>query len=318
MNRINILIISNTFDFTTDYICLEFKKRNVKYLRIDRDEFDKYQISLDVLKCSMKVVSDDGEFYLDEQTLKSIYYRAPIYLRDIYKPNIPVNEQLFRTQWTAFIRDLTIFEKAIWVNNPESTFRAENKMLQLKCASRIGFLCPNTVVTNTNQIDLDSEKTYIVKSLDTALLRIDDKEAFVYSNQIKGSGIKDANLKLAPVFIQDYINPKIDVRVTIIGRTVYAVRITKNGKGVQGDWRKIKNDIQFIPFSLPPDIEAKCIKLLKVLGLSFGGMDLIESHGNYYFIEVNPTGEWAWLVNTAGLPIYEGICDYLEGNNATI
>ncbi len=49
------------------------------------------------------------------------------------------------------------------------------------------------------------------------------------------------------------------------------------------------------------------------LGLSFGAIDLIESNNGYYFIEVNPTGEWAWLVENAGLKIYEGVVDYLEG-----
>ncbi len=42
-------------------------------------------------------------------------------------------------------------------------------------------------------------------------------------------------------------------------------------------------------------------------------MDLILHNGIYYFIEVNPTGEWAWLVNKTGLRIDKAICDYLQG-----
>jgi len=45
--------------------------------------------------------------------------------------------------------------------------------------------------------------------------------------------------------------------------------------------------------------------------LTFGGIDLIESCGKFYFIEVNPTGEWGWLVAAAKQNIYEGICDFL-------
>jgi glutathione synthase/RimK-type ligase-like ATP-grasp enzyme len=52
---------------------------------------------------------------------------------------------------------------------------------------------------------------------------------------------------------------------------------------------------------------------VKDLGLFFGGVDLALVKDRYYFIEVNPTGEWAWLVDAAGLRIDTAICDCLEG-----
>jgi glutathione synthase/RimK-type ligase-like ATP-grasp enzyme len=278
--------------------------------------FQAYEIVFDVLRCSMTVKLEGEDHYLvDQNTLRSIYYRAPIYLRDIYKPNLSMEEQLYRTQWTAFIRNLSIFQDAIWVNKPEATFRAENKMLQLNIAKHLGMNCPNTIVTNSNRIDVDEKKDYIVKSLDTAILQIEEKEAFVYSNRVKGWEIRKASLSLAPIILQEYISPKIDIRVTVIGHTVYAVRILKGGKGVEGDWRTYKNNLDFISFSLPNDVKSNSIALVKTLGLSFGGIDLIESNGHFYFIEINPTGEWAWLINTADLKIFSGICDYLEGKN---
>lgn len=315
MNKVSILVISNKLDFTTDYVCIELHRRGVQFLRLNRDEFNNYRITLDVLKGIMKI-EFSGQYYLiEETTLKSIYYRAPIYLRDIYRPGISVQEQLFRTQWTAFIRNLAMYEDAIWVNNPVSTFKAENKALQLRYANKMGMLCPETIVTNSNTLNLSNEKEYIVKSLDTAVLRIDDNEAFIYSNRVKGCEVISSDLSLAPLILQDYIQPKIDVRVTVIGRTVYTVKILKDGQGVEGDWRQYKDTIDFIAFKLPDSVEIQCVNLVKSLGLAFGGIDLIESRGKYYFIEVNPTGEWAWLINTANLRIYEGICDYLEGKN---
>ncbi len=315
MNSVSILIISNKLDFTTDYVCIELHRRGVNYLRLNRDEFNKYKITFDVLRGLMEIEFFGQCYLIGEKTLKSIYYRAPIYLRDIYRPGISEQEQLFRTQWTAFIRNLALYETVIWVNNPVSTFKAENKLLQLRYANKIGMLCPETIVTNSNTLNLIDQKEYIVKSLDTAVLRIDDNEAFIYSNRVKGYDIKSSNLSLAPLILQDYIQPKIDIRVTVIGNTVYPVRILKDGEGVEGDWRQHKDSIDFIPFKLPIPVEIQCIKLVNSLGLAFGGIDLIESEGKFYFIEVNPTGEWAWLVNTANLRIYEGICNYLEGNN---
>lgn len=320
MNNVEILIISNKLDFTTDYVCWELKNRNANYLRVNRDEFDKYNIILNVLDSeSLMLETDNRVYYCGKENLKAIYYRAPIYLRDIYQPYLSEEQQLYRTQWAAFVRNLTVFEDVFWMNNPISTFKAENKLLQLKYAQKIGFLCPCTVIANNGLVEgIKDEKDYIVKSLDTAVLRIEDKEAFVYSNVVKGREIKAASLNISPVVIQDYIYPKTDIRVTVVGNTIFGVKIVKDNRGVEGDWRKMKDDLDFIPIHMPDDINEKCIQLVKMLGLTFGAIDLIESNGQFYFIEINPTGEWAWLVNTANLKPFIPICDHLEGKDYDI
>jgi glutathione synthase/RimK-type ligase-like ATP-grasp enzyme len=316
MQEVEILIISNKFDFGTDYICVELEKRNKNYLRINRDEFSRYEVVLDVNRIELIVIMGGKRYRVSEEQLKSVYYRAPIYLRDIYKPNITMQEQLFRTQWTAFIRNLTIFEKPKWVNHPVATFTSENKLLQLKYAHELGLLLPDTYVSNTNNLPLDGSEMYIAKSLDTAVLRVNDREAFIYSNVVSVNEINNASLALAPVVIQNYIgkdNEKVDVRVTVIEDELFAVRILKDGQGINGDWRREKDYIEYREFILPLNIQSKCRDLLKRLGLKFGAIDLIESNGELFFLEINPTGEWAWLVEGANLPIYERICDSLEG-----
>lgn len=311
MQIVDILIISNRLDFGTDYICLELEKTKVNYLRINRDEFSEYDVFFDLKKLQLHITINKIDYIISDASLKSVYYRAPIYLRDIYKPNISMEEQLYRTQWTAFIRNLTIFENAKWMNNPISTFKSENKLLQLKYANKLGFLIPDTFVTNIENIKLNDDLFYIVKSLDTAVLRVDDREAFIYSNLVTANEIRDSKLALSPVVIQDYIgnkSRKIDIRVTVIEDEIFAVRILKNGHGINGDWRREKEDIEYIEFSLPKDIKEKCLLITKALSLNFGAIDFIEYNNNFYFLEINPTGEWAWLVENAKLPIVERIC----------
>ena len=43
------------------------------------------------------------------------------------------------------------------------------------------------------------------------------------------------------------------------------------------------------------------------LHLRFGGIDLAYANGEYYFIEVNPTGEWGWLEVKTGMEISSAI-----------
>jgi glutathione synthase/RimK-type ligase-like ATP-grasp enzyme len=138
----------------------------------------------------------------------------------------------------------------------------------------------------------------------------------VYSNVVSGNELEHAELSIAPVIIQDYLYPKTDISVTVIGDSIFPVKILLNGSGVEGDWRKIKEGVQFIEYKLPGEISKACVNLVHSLGLSFGAIDLIESDDGIYFLEINPTGEWGWLVHAAGIPLHETLCNLLESRNA--
>ena len=80
---------------------------------------------------------------------------------------------------------------------------------------------------------------------------------------------------------------------------------------IQGDWRLAKSSAKFKRYQLPQDVTSKCLQLTKTLGLAFGAIDLAIQDGIYYFLEINPTGEWAWLVDQSDLPIDEAIASNL-------
>ena len=308
MNKIEVLIISNKFDFTTDYVVLALRELKIPYVRINRDEFFNYSIKVFLEKEELHVDINGKVFVLSNETLKSIYYRAPTFIRSLDIPADP-EEQLYKFQWASFIRNLIIFENAFWINNPVVTYRAENKLYQLKIAKQIGFKIPYTVVSNDGRLPgIKKEAKYAIKTLDPGLLKIDDKEAFIYTNIVTGSELIKSNLRLVPVVIQEYLFPKLDTRVTVVGRKVFAVKILRQGKNIDGDWRRIKKEeLEYILIKLPDDINQLCINLVKKLGLIFGAIDLAFANGEYYFLEINPTGEWAWLVNSVNFPIHKEI-----------
>lgn len=309
--EVKYLVIANKNDFTSDFICIKLHQLEKQYLRINRDEFQSYKIIWDVNKGQL-FIEVDGNEYIINDNLKAVYYRAPVYIR--YYSQTTKEEQIYKSQWMAFIKNLMYFDKALWINNPSATYKAENKMLQLKYAKNIGFNIPITRVINSKDKMLDDETKYIIKSIDTLLLRYDKKEAFLYTNVLTGKEINSSQLSLAPVVVQEFLNPKIDLRVTVIKDTVYTAQILKNENGTYGDWRREKDDVRFIEYELPKDIKEKCILLVKKLGLIYGGIDLAIVNNKYYFIEINPTGEWAWLVENPGFRIDEKITNVLIGN----
>lgn len=119
------------------------------------------------------------------------------------------------------------------------------------------------------------------------------------------------DISQAPIIIQKCIEPKIDCRITYVDGRIFPVKILLNGEGIHGDWRKEKNGLTYEKFTLPPDICSQIHQLMQRLNLCFGGIDLIESNNKYYFVEVNPTGEWGWLETGSGLRISEEIANAL-------
>ncbi len=310
MNKIDILLLSDSEDFTTDYIAYEVEQRGINYLRIDRDLLQNYKIRWDINELTLSIEKKNNLFIVDP-TLKGVYYRAPTYLRETFSKSKTIEEQIKKSQWMSFYRNLTCFNHVIWINNPVATFYAENKMVQLKEARRIGFKIPRTIVANTSDSLNLSDNEMVVKSLDTAIFSNGASESFVYTTIISSDELKNSELSIAPVVIQELLHPKIDYRVTVIGESVHSVKILKDGNGITGDWRREKDNVDFIPEELPPAVKSMCREIIKSLGLLFGAIDLIYSKDEFYFIEVNPTGEWAWLVDSANQKIYEDICDCL-------
>ncbi len=316
MNRVEYLIISSKIDYSTDLISCEFEKRGLKYLRLNRDQFSDYNVIYSLRDEILRIVIEKEEYHISPNYLSSIYFRAPVFLRNTNK-QYSLSKQVYRSQWSSFIRNLIVFESANWVNHPVATYKAENKLYQLKMASKCGFAVPKTIVGNFLPQDINRNQIYIVKSLDTALFFEDKQEMFTYSTKLSGEELLASELRLAPVIIQEYLQNKIDIRVTIIGDTLFAVDITKNGNPIDGDWRKAsKESLMYRPIDLPDSVKVLIKNTMKSLGLKFGGMDLALVSDNYYFIEVNPTGEWGWLTTSAQLPIDKAIADYLSAKHA--
>lgn len=255
------------------------------------------------------------QFKIDS-SLKSIFFRAPIFLRNNPVSDNSVDIDFSRYQWASFVRSLIIFEDVLWVNHPQSTYNAEIKPYQLYKAKKMGFKIPKTVITNcTNQKKFSDENNLAMKTLEPMMLNIEQKDAFIHTNIIENDDLINANISTAPVILQKALIPKVDIRVTVVDYFVFAVSIKKNDKGINTDWR-FEEDVHYEQIDLPTNIKEKCIELTKKLGLKFGGIDLVFYDNDYYFIEINPTGEWAWLMYHTDLKIDKKIAKLLlKGND---
>jgi glutathione synthase/RimK-type ligase-like ATP-grasp enzyme len=95
-----------------------------------------------------------------------------------------------------------------------------------------------------------------------------------------------------PVFLEE-IRRKSDVRVTLIGPDCFVADI-KRATGLV-DWRDPKSTVFYSRSTVPATCLALCRTMLSKLGLVYGAFDFLRTPDNdLVFLEVNPTGEWAW------------------------
>ena len=308
----HVLILSGLYDLSTDLVTLWLQRIGVPYIRLNREQLADHSLTLDPLVPELTIHGPAGTGNVS-QDLRSIWFRQPVFLRNTPPTPLSPQDQLERSQWTAFLRSLCVFRDAAWMNFPAATYLAESKPYQLSIASSCGFQIPETLVTNdAHRIRSSFPGTLVIKSLDTVLLLDGDDCLFTYTTLNPESELTEKNIHTVPLLAQYALKDKIDLRVTVIGDDIFAVRILSHGSGIPGDWRLIpKADLEYEDIVLTEDIAQCCLLLTRRLGLSFSAIDLIETTQGVFFIEINPTGEWGWL-STTERPIDRAIASWLE------
>ena len=308
-----ILLVSNSRDFATDYVVQALRAHGEEYLRLDLDLIASDSVMLDPCHRRLSVEGVGGRRNIDGQQIKSILYRAPTHLRESSGGDANPQDRLAKHQWTAFARSLMVFDGAMWINHPGSTFVAENKPFQLAMASHVGLRTPETAVANW--ASLPAKPVVAVKALDSFLVKLNDgTNAFFYTELISSDDVSSEELQAMPIIIQEGFPEKIDYRVTVVGDRVFAAQITCHGEGVSGDWRHQQDACEYSPALLPADVTKACVDIVGRLGLVFGAVDLVKVENQFIFLEVNPTGEWLWLERRLGMPISDTIADYLSAS----
>jgi hypothetical protein len=312
-----ILIITNKLDVTADFVVRELRNRNVHYLRLNTEDLVSEQCNISFSPFSIEI-SKNGKRYDLAQDVKVIWNRRPgkpfDNLNTSEKPS-RATIKFINNQWYSWLEVLLLLPDVTWFNHPHANDTMESKVRQLFLAKEIGFNIPNTLISNDfsqiHQFFHEQKNRIIAKALYSPLIEEENQDYFIFCNVINKLPYADKDeFKISPTIFQQALLPKIDYRVTVVKDTVLSVKVTDYGqKGVTYDWRTIKEDIVFTLVELPGEIESLCKNYVSKCGLLFGAIDLVEYDGTFYFLEVNPNGEWGWLQKPNGLPIAETICD---------
>jgi hypothetical protein len=190
----------------------------------------------------------------------------------------------------AFIEGifLTIFRGA-WVNHPYAARQAENKLVQIFSAQKIGLAVPATVFTNCRiQVEAFAREVghCVVKSIagvpGKSLLTKELNEALAN---------EDVDISASPACFQKRIDGVTHLRILVTGSECVCARITS----IQLDSREDAHK-KIEKYQIPIELKQKLRLLLDELQLSMGIFDLkIDEAQKVHFFEVNQQGQFLYL-----------------------
>ncbi|MDX6270361.1 MAG: hypothetical protein QOD28_1584 [Acidobacteriota bacterium] len=201
--------------------------------------------------------------------------------------------------------------------------RAENKQLQIQIARASGLDTPRTLITNdpaaVPAFAATCEGGMITKMLSSFAIYEAGAEKVVFTNAVIKEDLNDLEgLRLCPMTFQEQVSKHLELRVTIVGERVLAAAIDSQASArAAHDWRRDGARLAdaWQPYTLPPEVEEKLLRLMDYFELNYGAADLIVTpDGRHVFLEVNPVGEFFWLERHPGLPISNAIADVLLGH----
>ena len=115
----------------------------------------------------------------------------------------------------------------------------------------------------------------------------------VFTNEITLEEMLDkkTSIAMAPTIFQERVEAGYEVRVTVVGEEIFAIRID-NISNV--DWRTNYEKIVFSGLiEIPKKIKQKLLAFQEKFKILYGAYDFIVTpEGDFVFLECNPCGQW--------------------------
>jgi hypothetical protein len=317
-----ILILTAPDDEHADHVASKLRERDACFVRFNPAQFPREaEISLSYSPSGREnYILRVGEEQVDLNGLRAVWYRRP-------EPPVAHSEigddlvrDFAKQECKTFLQDLWNSLDCLWLPGPPSTDRqAQLKASQLKVAGELGFELPPTLITNSAADLLDFYNLHngaIVSKL--AGFSFSETVGATFSRYTELVTKRDIAYARAvgycPMIFQAYVPKRFELRITVVGRQVFAAEIHSQASNhTRHDWRRY-DDYQtpYFPHELPRDLELRCVRLVEQLGLCYGAIDMVLApDGRYVFLEINPNGQYLWIEEETGLPISDAICELL-------
>jgi glutathione synthase/RimK-type ligase-like ATP-grasp enzyme len=314
----HVLIISTIADAATDDVVQRLTSLGIPHKRLNTEE---YPFS-SALTFRPDKNRREGWIALNGEALPSpsgIWYRR---LRTPSKPT-GMDEGIYtfclqesRAALVGSILNLA----GRWMSHPAAVWQAEYKPFQLALASELGLHIPRTIVTNDPQViraAFTEFQEMIVKATRSGNVTQKGQEFAIFTSRVLKEHLDEIeSARWSPAIYQALVPKRFDLRVTIVGRKIFAAAIdSQSDPAASLDWRQTNN--QRLPHhraTIPDEIAVKLFSMMDSLRLTFGAFDMVLTpSGEYVFLEVNPSGQWLWIDDMLEYGISDAVALWLAG-----
>jgi len=322
-----ILILSDKSDAHYQYMQQRLVDRGEEVFTLDTSQFPhNFSIGYDFSDQCLEVTVGNGEKKISGKEIASIWNRRrpPTKLPKSFSDEA-VREYIVRES-QIFLSSLhDMLKSPLWVSNPDSLEKASRKPYQLLVAQEMGFCVPETFIGNSVSVAtefLASHNDIALKAIGMGAIEIRSESCpefdcmRMYTRRLDNNQLEAVlpQVQNCPVIIQPYVQKDFELRITVVGTKVFACAIySQMAERTKEDWRRY--DFLKTPhraYTLPKEVEQRCLALMSTLGLMFGCIDMIVTpKGEYVFLEINPNGQWLWIERMTGMPIADALIDML-------
>jgi len=315
-----VLVIAANDDWPTDRVVTELTGRGVEVFRMDTADFPQ--------RISLTGRISRGRGWAGELTtvhrtvalsrVRAVYYRAPGAFQFSDGMTGP-EEQFAAAQARAGLGGVVSALDCRWVNHPTFMARAEYKPVQLDAARACGLRIPPTLITNRPEAVREFAAAIpgplVCKPVASPVLVEDGKLKTVYTRRLTPDDLADLRgIETTAHLFQAWVDKSHEVRLTVVGARMFATEIHAASEAAHEDWRSDYGSLTYTTTEVPTDVWAGMRGLMDRLHLTYGAADfVVDPAGRWWFLEVNPCGQWDWIQGATGQPIAAAIADELQG-----
>lgn len=282
-------IYTNSLDMTADLLISKIGTEAV--FRFNVDLWREYKIKID--HAGLNIENSAGR-RITSSNIAKFYWRKPFTSQYLYpQKTIPSELVYMEEELTYGMRDMVNLawsEGKIVLVEPLADSRV-GKFVQLKVGAKYFKIPPYKFVSGSSDF-FEPGKSSIVKSLTSKRV---NKDSVLYTTRVQENQLDPST----PWMIQDYLPASWDVTVVFVRDRMYGFELNREtflDKTV--DWREtggLEATDAWRHHQLPKPLEDSIFRFMGDLGLHYGRLDFLFTGEEYYFLEVNPNGEWAWL-----------------------
>lgn len=211
-----------------------------------------------------------------------------------------------------------------WLHKPEYLrVISTKKPHQLRLAKSVGLNVPKTLVSNTRSELEKFAKAHgplIIKNLSMVGAFNDPFEpegvpVGTYTKKLTLDEIRNLPDQFSPILVQQLIPKEFEVRIFHFHQKNFQMAIFSQLESrTELDFRNYSVDMKqrWIPYSIPEKLDNQINEFMNKIDLESGSLDFIFSEdGEYYFLEVNPEGQFGMVSSPCNYYIEKQIAQKL-------